>query len=334
MDDFGKHLRELRERQHLSQAELARRLGVTAQAVSKWERGRSTPDLAAIVPMAKLFHITTDQLLGYRGPRQDWEYRWQLAMRSGDPAEAREIAEVARQAQHPMTGHFSCRQAEAEAMLARRTEDKKEKQRLLTSAERRLRAILEEYPEYEGAALLLVSVLLRQGRRQEAEELARGYPDGLYTLIYQLGADATEDQRLRAITGRAALFETILIRCGDLRALDLAEKFIAEMPWLPGDRANLLSNVFAERACLLCARGDEDGAMAALERLRELMRPAEEDGEAGAALTFLRLLPEDPSEEWVYGLSLLRDPRLKPLEGREEYRSLLALGEKRSKKED
>ena len=329
MGNFGKRLRELRTQNRLSQEELAKKLGVTAQAVSKWEHGRSTPDFEAIVPMAKLFHITTDRLLGYEGPRQDWEYRWQLAMMSGDPAEARRIAEEAQQAQ-PMIGHFSYRQAEAELVLARKTEDPEEKRELLASAEKRLRDILREYPEFEEPALKLVAVLLRQGRRQEAEALARGYPDGLYTLVYQLHEDATEDQRLRAITGRAAQFESLLLECGDLRALDLAERFFNDFPWVPEDRANLLSNVFVERACLLCEKGDEDGAMAALERLRELMHPVEEDGASGAPLSFLRLMPgQDPSAEWIYGLTLLKDPRLKPLEGREEYRALLEIAEKR-----
>ena len=334
MGNFGERLRELRTQNRLSQEELAKKLGVTAQAVSKWENGRSMPDFEAIVPMAKLFHITTDRLLGYEGPRQDWEIRWQLAMRAGDPAEARRIAAEAQQPQ-PMAGHFSYRQAEAEAVLARKTEDPEEKRQLLASAEKRLRDILKEYPEFEGAALMLVSVLLAQGRRQDAEELAGGYPNGLYTLLQKLKKDTTEDQRLRAITGRAAQYYTILFESGDLKALDLGESFLRGSPWHASDRANLLSLFFVERACLLCEKGDADGAMAALERLRELMHPVEEEGDPGAPLTFLRLMQgQDPSEEWVYGLSLLKDPRLKPLEGREEYRALLALAEERLKKED
>ena len=92
-----------------------------------------------------------------------------------------------------------------------------------------------------------------------------------------------------------------------------------------------------ERACLLCEKGDPDGAMAALERLRELMHPVEEDGDPGAPLIFLRLMPgQDPSEDWVYGLGRLKDPRLKPLAGREEYQALLTLADKPEpvKKED
>ena len=133
MENFGKRLKELRTQHHLSQEELAKELGVTAQAVSKWEHGRSSPDFDAIVPMAKLFRISTDQLLGYEVVRQDWEYRWQRAMMSDDTAEARRIAAEAQREQQPMTGHFSYRQAESELVLARKTDDPAEKRKILAA---------------------------------------------------------------------------------------------------------------------------------------------------------------------------------------------------------
>lgn len=52
-----------RKRMGLSQEELAARLGVSRQAVSKWELGTSTPDPSNIVALAKLFGISTDELL-------------------------------------------------------------------------------------------------------------------------------------------------------------------------------------------------------------------------------------------------------------------------------
>ena len=47
----------------LSQEELAERIGVTRQAVSKWEQGISTPELDSLVALAKIFGVTTDYLL-------------------------------------------------------------------------------------------------------------------------------------------------------------------------------------------------------------------------------------------------------------------------------
>ena len=46
-----------------SQEELAERVGVTRQAVSKWELGNSLPELEVIVSLAKVFGVTTDYLL-------------------------------------------------------------------------------------------------------------------------------------------------------------------------------------------------------------------------------------------------------------------------------
>ena len=48
----------------LTQEALAQRLGVTNQAVSKWESGQSCPDIALLPALADIFGITLDQLFG------------------------------------------------------------------------------------------------------------------------------------------------------------------------------------------------------------------------------------------------------------------------------
>lgn len=53
----------LRKRSGWSQEELAERLGVSRQAVSKWESGTSLPDLDRIIKMSELFCVSTDYLL-------------------------------------------------------------------------------------------------------------------------------------------------------------------------------------------------------------------------------------------------------------------------------
>ena len=53
----------LRKKAGWSQEELAGRLGVTRQSVSKWEGAQSVPDIEKIVQLSRLFSVTTDYLL-------------------------------------------------------------------------------------------------------------------------------------------------------------------------------------------------------------------------------------------------------------------------------
>lgn len=61
--NLSKKVFELRKAQGLSQEQLAEKLGVSRQSVSKWESGDSVPELERIVEMGKVFNVTTDYLL-------------------------------------------------------------------------------------------------------------------------------------------------------------------------------------------------------------------------------------------------------------------------------
>lgn len=60
---FGAKLHALRTDAGLSQEALAARLGVSRQAVSKWELDKTVPDAAAIVTISDIFRVSTDYLL-------------------------------------------------------------------------------------------------------------------------------------------------------------------------------------------------------------------------------------------------------------------------------
>ncbi len=61
---IGENIKNMRRKCGFTQEELAIRLGVTPQAVSKWENGNGTPDISQLVPISQIFGITTDSLLG------------------------------------------------------------------------------------------------------------------------------------------------------------------------------------------------------------------------------------------------------------------------------
>ncbi len=62
--NIGAKIKVLRKERDITQEALADRLGVTFQAISKWERGDSYPDITMIPVIAGFFNITADELLG------------------------------------------------------------------------------------------------------------------------------------------------------------------------------------------------------------------------------------------------------------------------------
>lgn len=57
-------IKELREISGYSQAQLAKKLDVTRSSVNAWEMGLSTPTTQYVVALARLFHVSTDYILG------------------------------------------------------------------------------------------------------------------------------------------------------------------------------------------------------------------------------------------------------------------------------
>lgn len=68
---FGEKIQKLRKEAGLSQEELACQLGVSRQAVSKWERDSGYPETEKIIHMSRLFNVTLDYLLNEENSRRD-----------------------------------------------------------------------------------------------------------------------------------------------------------------------------------------------------------------------------------------------------------------------
>ena len=62
--EFKDHFLKLRERRGLSQQEVAEQLNVTRQAVSRWERGETTPNVDTLKQISRLMDVSLNTLLG------------------------------------------------------------------------------------------------------------------------------------------------------------------------------------------------------------------------------------------------------------------------------
>ena len=327
MAGFAERLKEYRQRNGLSQEAVAKTLGVSAQAVSKWEKGRSMPDLSVLLPLAELFHVSADELLGGEPPVGRWEAEWRRAIRGGDPAQAAVTALQALE-QFPGDTRFLCRLAEAEYLAGLRAEKEEDRQRFLLASEEHHRAILRQFPEYEEASYRLALTLNALGRTKEAEFRARSLKHYDTVLLDILQGVAREKEPRRLTARRAYEFYSILMLRPDHRRMDLAEKLLESFPWDGRDRLDLLSRICCSRATLYCMEGDPEAAMTALYRVKELARQWDalpDSGEGAEEKLFDRITGSPAGPDFLFAFSVLHDPKLKPLFHREEYRELIRL---------
>lgn len=62
-EKVGKFIKEIRIKNNLTQKEFADKLGVTFQAVSKWENGKNIPDISLLKELSKMFNVNIDEIL-------------------------------------------------------------------------------------------------------------------------------------------------------------------------------------------------------------------------------------------------------------------------------
>ena len=60
---ISERLQELRKNAGLSQEQVAETLGLSRQAISKWESGQGKPDIENIIKLSELYHVSTDYIL-------------------------------------------------------------------------------------------------------------------------------------------------------------------------------------------------------------------------------------------------------------------------------
>ncbi len=71
--EFYNILSSMRKSKGLSQEELAEKLGVSRQAISKWENGISSPEMAQLKKLCEIFETTPNELLGYESKNEPEE---------------------------------------------------------------------------------------------------------------------------------------------------------------------------------------------------------------------------------------------------------------------
>lgn len=320
LDKLGERLRELRESCGLSQEAVAGQIGVSPQAVSKWENGKAIPELGSIVPLANLFHVSTDQLLKNEGRRDEWEEKWQKAEFSADKYASLRVIEEAL-AEFPRDRVFRYRRGCREYILAAEEKDEGKRRRLLRKAEEHLAALYEDCPDYTVAGDMLFDVLLLAGKREEARRSAEASPNRERLLLRLLEGEELREQK------RKVLQHDVMTLLGDLmggdtpEAWDAAEGIILRgMKNDDGALTAWLLSIESLRADDCLRRGDSEGAIAALTRWVGYIRDYEEKEAAGFPAGLLPPNPQGRAKDfWQNLFDSLRRPIWNPLRGREDF---------------
>lgn len=68
---FSENLKSIRKAKGMTQNELANRLNVVRQTISKWEKGLSVPDTEMLIKIAEIFEVSVSELLGTKIEQED-----------------------------------------------------------------------------------------------------------------------------------------------------------------------------------------------------------------------------------------------------------------------
>lgn len=180
--DMAERIRGMRTARGYTQERLARQLGLTPAAVSKWECGQALPDITVLGPLAAALGTTTDDLLGY-DPDVDGARAEEVlgpvreAASRGDAAEAEKLAGEALAA-YPASTTVAFAAASALMEAAQAAADPGEAGRAMARSVGLFERCRQEgsAEQREAAAFVLAGQYVLKGDHARALEAARSIP--------------------------------------------------------------------------------------------------------------------------------------------------------------
>ncbi len=172
--NIGEKIRELRKRDGRKQEDLAIALGVTCQAVSRWEANGGYPDMNMIPAIANYFHVSIDSLFGYDNDRECRirEYTEKAQVMLGTGQDMTECIDLLRKGIEEFPGEQGLMKSLAIALTKQGWNCKGEDSRLFFEE---AVAIYEKLlPADESCILPLLSIYAELGETEKAVKKASG----------------------------------------------------------------------------------------------------------------------------------------------------------------
>ena len=335
--NIGTSIRRLRQEKNVTQEELAGAIGVTAQAVSRWEREEGYPDITLMPRIARYFGVSLDAVYGLDAGREKKEIRSLISrVRGSFPDEDTET--VLREGLEKYPGSFALMAELADVLTGKSIEE----------ALRLYEDILDRCTDQEVRNQAYTGICRaydRAGRHKEAVRAAEKLPDLTQTsadlLSRILTGEKLTEHVQRSLSSAVSMMGGWIRRmantdgvCGEER-IRLYGKILELYRFLTDDvthpiliRSEMLwLDIAGEKIAL----GDHAGGLDALNRAADcLIRYAEiPENEIGTADALLQnrvkftvqnrgISKSDTAARWS------GDPRFEPIRDTDEFRAILA----------
>lgn len=284
---IGAAIRELRKERNVTQEALAEHLGISFQAVSKWENGTAYPDITLLPAIACYFGVSIDRLfdLGSRERAEKVEAvldEWRQNNSEGRVEDNVKLLRAAL-AEHPTEWRLVTALMYSLFLTYGRTKEKSALEEAISLGEWMLRSCVDDNERFRAIHLLACSYGAL-GDTQTAMAMARRLPEVTALSVMASVAQGEEKEymaHLNVLSGLFSIGEYIKVLAWEasrrrerVRALDLLEQAERVYAAFFGPHECLsfcihLARVFYERARVKLRLGDEEGALSDLRRVAE-----------------------------------------------------------------
>lgn len=178
---IGEKIKNLRKKANVTQENFAEYLGVTAQAVSKWEMKGCYPDLELLAPIANFFNTTIDELMCFDAEKNKEKINkiYQQMREKASKGLVCEHLEIARKAVQEFPNDYGLLSSLAFALTMIDSKNDEERQKNLSESIAINERILADCTDHEitdGALHSLVFLYKETGRKEDAVKAAKKLP--------------------------------------------------------------------------------------------------------------------------------------------------------------
>ena len=342
---FSQIIKKLRLDADMTQERLAELLSISSQAVSRWETGAAMPDISLLPPLANLFHVTTDYLLGMGEYERDerraeYEAAYKDYWKMEDKEACYQMA-VRAAAEYPGEMKYLEWLAASEFYLGAAQTDENKFKDLMNQSIHHNKIVLKNIENgtlRDNVLNTLVLALHDVGKLDEAKEYAQMQEDELKRdelLIWCLEGEEKVIHSQKMLNQKLAeLLTQVVIGPWRMETCEAAEQILKIM--IPDENYlwhhEFLQYNYDRKAVLLCREKRYDEAIEALKQARyhaeEMTKFCQQKTYQYTAPLFDRLAGEKEEGDFISThvddfLDFLNHPCLDPIREREEFQALL-----------